>query len=587
MALPLTKTQVVWSAKAASETKALGADFVRLPTKVIEVVTTGFSGTLDIQGAAGATATKDNVAYTQLGQDGAQLASNDQLSYTLSTARARYLVVEPYAAMQLVMTRSAGTITVTVVGWETAVSPPMQVKVTNPDGTNVGGTGGTASTDEADMTEGSSSGTPMEIGAESAMLRAAETAGKLHIVRGDLFRTPYWRVAFQDAVKKSIDDVLDVIGAENVKLFLPLWAQSGGTIRDLLRRYVTFTASGPTLGQSSPAGFCASFDGVNDYIQQDAITGATAGAGWQDMQASTAVCVQKLVTFGGRPGFGRFKIKKTGSPDGNLQVQIRTAKDGAAISNGTSGNLACSLVAASAVWRGFSFATAPSCAKGTTYYLAVLYSGNTNADGSNYISVQYDGAGGYGQGRNYYDGATWTDTAGEDCACDIYRADLAFGTDDWTAVQLLTNGASSPGYRQAVTARGMTVQSFIHLTHLDGYWYSSVNDGSDRGASWYTWPVSQFLVMATTFSYTDATAKIKLYANGALVASGDGTATTATQLQAQPLVIGANIGATGAIDSYWSGLIGPTIIAKGALTAANVGKVSHYLLPLRKLQEAV
>ena len=124
MALPFTHSQVVWTDKAATETKALDAvEFSRCPAKVIEVITTGFSGTLDIQGRVGVEATNDNAAYILMGQDGAQAATNNQLSWTTSTGRFRYLVLEPYPYMQLVMTRSAGSVTINVFGWQGIISP--------------------------------------------------------------------------------------------------------------------------------------------------------------------------------------------------------------------------------------------------------------------------------------------------------------------------------------------------------------------------------------------------------------------------------------------------------------------------------
>lgn len=124
MTLPFTHSQQVWSAQAATATKALDTvEFSRCPTKVVEVITTGFSGTLDIQGKVGPASTHDNVAYILMGQDGAQAAVNNQLSWTTNTSRFRYLVLEPYPYIQLVMTRTAGSVTINVFGWQGIVSP--------------------------------------------------------------------------------------------------------------------------------------------------------------------------------------------------------------------------------------------------------------------------------------------------------------------------------------------------------------------------------------------------------------------------------------------------------------------------------
>lgn len=115
MSLPFTKQESVWSSKATTETVTLDTEFSLCMTKIIEVITTGFSGTLDIKGKQADAATYDNVLYSLMGQV-AQVPSVAQLSYTTDTNRYRYVVPEYWHRMQLVMTRTAGSITVDVVG---------------------------------------------------------------------------------------------------------------------------------------------------------------------------------------------------------------------------------------------------------------------------------------------------------------------------------------------------------------------------------------------------------------------------------------------------------------------------------------
>ncbi|MDO8704764.1 MAG: hypothetical protein Q7J84_07445 [Sulfuricaulis sp.] len=141
MALPYTYYENIWTAQAVTATAILKGEIARLcPTKVIEIVTTGFSGTLDIQGRISPAVTLDNVSYVLLGQGAPQAASAAQLTWTTDTARYRYLIAEPYLDMSLVMTRSAGSVTVNVGGWglSTIQSGAALAKLAANSGVDVG-----------------------------------------------------------------------------------------------------------------------------------------------------------------------------------------------------------------------------------------------------------------------------------------------------------------------------------------------------------------------------------------------------------------------------------------------------------------
>ena len=116
MALPYTVSQSVWVAKDASETKELASELSKCATTVIEVITTGFTGTLDIKGKDSEGAAYDNVRYVPLNA-AIYFPSVAQISYGApDTARYRYCVAEYWYRLQLVMARTAGSITVNVVG---------------------------------------------------------------------------------------------------------------------------------------------------------------------------------------------------------------------------------------------------------------------------------------------------------------------------------------------------------------------------------------------------------------------------------------------------------------------------------------
>lgn len=117
MARPYVVEEKIFDGADATETKSLKFEFAICSTKVVEIITTGFSGTVDIKGSVDQNATKDNVTYAQLGQGAALSQANAQLPFTTSTARARYVVVEPYPYMEIVMTRTAGSVDISVFGY--------------------------------------------------------------------------------------------------------------------------------------------------------------------------------------------------------------------------------------------------------------------------------------------------------------------------------------------------------------------------------------------------------------------------------------------------------------------------------------
>jgi len=388
---------------------------------------------------------------------------------------------------------------------------------------------------------------------------------------------------------RAIDQILDLIGPEYIKLFLPMWETYGTTLKDLLKPDLTFTVSGALLNQDGPFGKCVYCDGVNDSIQQDPIIDAyaTISDSTQQLEAPTAVAVQKLKTFTNKVSFIRVKIFKTGEPDGNVHLEIRTAKDGAAIANGTSVSFACASVGGGAERRGFNFAITPILSKATTYYLALVYDGNTNAAAGTSIGWSYDSAGGYGQGRNYFDGAGWTDTVTNDHAFQIYDDRLQI-PDDWSLIvcaKALMTGLSLYGVFGGAVLSSNTRPCICYNT--SGYVELAFCDTITRYCTPRRWPLNDSNVWGVTFSKASGTAKTNAFLNGVFQASGDGAAATAHQAITQPWTIGSCIYSNGTTNGFFKGYVGPAIMASRTLTPAEVAKVSHNLLVMRKLREAV
>ena len=116
MSLPYVVSQAIWSAKEATETVELKSDFERCAVTVIEIATTGFSGTIDIQGKLHELGSYANVPYIRQDQSSIQTPSVAQISYTTNTSTYRYVILGYWRRLQLVMTRSAGSITCGVAG---------------------------------------------------------------------------------------------------------------------------------------------------------------------------------------------------------------------------------------------------------------------------------------------------------------------------------------------------------------------------------------------------------------------------------------------------------------------------------------
>ena len=147
MSIPLIVTAPVFVAADATETKTLksiNTEFQKCVSLIYEVDRTGFSGTLDFQTATPPGGTSANSLWTELDSETSADArpSNDQISWTADTGRNRYLVPISGVEPRVVMTRSAGTVTVNVTGYGVPLaSPVITVIGSRADGSSVASAG--------------------------------------------------------------------------------------------------------------------------------------------------------------------------------------------------------------------------------------------------------------------------------------------------------------------------------------------------------------------------------------------------------------------------------------------------------------
>lgn len=398
--------------------------------------------------------------------------------------------------------------------------------------------------------------------------------------------------AQKDYSMKAYENIIDIIGAENIKLLLPMWETSGTTFRDLLRSDMTFTGNGVTLAQPGTLHPIPSFDGVNDCIIRDSITQNTAGVADIKMDGPTIKLATRMVAVATIPGFVRLKVKRLGTLN-NATIQVSFFSDNAGAPNAlvgaTSTPLACSVVNTYYENRGFVIPTPPNLQKNQNYWIVLEYAalGGDTVDANNCIIWCCEqGANTYGQRRAVYNGATWTATDTENHVFGLWDDRLILDGDFSVIVPVLASH-SDVSTRYIFTTCGMVSAespSLGILYHSAGNIYTYAYDSVLRSGIRYRYPLNQFNIWGLTFSKAKDTAKITTYQNGMSTGTINGGLNTALTPQAQPLTIGANVSASGLNAYFMQGRIGPFITTKNELTAANMAKVTNQLLALRRLQ---
>lgn len=116
MTLPYIVSQAVWNGKAETESVELKSEFELCKVVVVEITTIGFTGTIDIQGKIHELSAFSNVPWVRQDQAAAQTPSISQIAPSTDTAVYRYVICGYWRRLKLVMTRSAGSITVGVGG---------------------------------------------------------------------------------------------------------------------------------------------------------------------------------------------------------------------------------------------------------------------------------------------------------------------------------------------------------------------------------------------------------------------------------------------------------------------------------------
>ena len=389
---------------------------------------------------------------------------------------------------------------------------------------------------------------------------------------------------------RAYDEIISVIGSENIVTFLPLW-ESNGVFKDLLKQHITFTGSNFTYNRvDGVLHEVPQFNGGTSKITQVPETQATVDNANQTLVAPTHIATQTLGGLSAEVGFIRLKLKRVGNPTGNVHLEIRNAKDGTAVTNGVSQSLAVTNIETSAVYKGFVFSQAPKLQKNVTYYIALVYEDGAIIDGSNHIAWHYDSTGSYGKGSAIYNGG-WMEYSGRDFAFDLYANDIVLDGDFTMIALAQLDDKVSLATRNVISGTGMTDVGVVGLQYSAiGTIAARANDlSSARAAHWYRHP-STWQALAYTYDADAIAEKVKLFSNGYKVAVADGVSGTVgnpTKRLAQPLTIGSLTTTSGLISEVFAGKISSVIIVKRALSVQEIGQVSQILLSQRKRMGAL
>lgn len=401
--------------------------------------------------------------------------------------------------------------------------------------------------------------------------------------------------AQKDIAMRAYENIIDTIGAENIKCLLPCWETSGTVLQDLLQPgNVRFGAIGVTLNQPGLLHQVPSFNGTSTAVIEKAVAENQTAQTSLNITTGTHQASQKVEAVALSVGKIRLQLARVGSlASATVQIEIKTDNagvPGTLVTNGTSEAVPCSAIQTSVNYVGFGFTTPPNLQKNQQYWVCFKYATATGVDASNYILWRYDSAGTYGQPRAYFDGTTWTATAGQSMAFQLYNDALKL-PDDFTVIVGCKPSSWAVGSYKFVFWGGFTpafASKYLGIMyHPEGKLRMSGSDGTQRPADSYRFPQDNNKVYAVSFNKTNSIAKVKAYIDGILSGTADGAANTAHELSCTPMALGAGASQIGDLNNAFIGQIGPLIYCNGELTATQIGKVTNQLRAWQRAQGGI
>jgi hypothetical protein len=408
--------------------------------------------------------------------------------------------------------------------------------------------------------------------------------------------------AQKDIIAKAIDDVVNTIGLDYINVFLPCNEKSGTVLKDLIRPEKVFDVSGATLGIGNYGfGSVVSFDGVNDLVLERPSFQYANSSSYIELNSGSLKLAQRLPFVSCMVTNVILHLQIVGSlPSAKLVVKLVRESNGVPGTTeiAVSSELPCSVLSdtnTNPKRRHFLFSSptqirwSAGINESARTWFVLEYSNATGVDTSNYVKVFYDTTG-VSEPMAQYNGTNWTVNSSASLYHMVYD-------DYWypavnSDVSIITGLGNVPETTGAKTL--VTIPSIGMTT--GGYTASAVFFQSAHNIlSWWTLSgyfgnyLSNYGVTVVTSSYAASTGKNKLYINGRLVKTSDGTANTGLiEYRTFGILFGVGLKRFDLYyDWYGSGYVGPFILCNRILSSSEVSKVSNAILQLRKYRVGV
>ena len=390
--------------------------------------------------------------------------------------------------------------------------------------------------------------------------------------RADVVTRPH----ADDVVRRVYDKIIDVIGAENISVFLPMWETSGTEFADLLNPLLKFThnIAPANLGVDGVLHRVPRFSVGTMATQKAEVRNIVPTGSVAKLDSVTKKIAQKISNVPTSIGLIRVRIKKFGTITGTTSIKVSIYTDvagepGVLVGTSTT-QLTGAYIGTADSMRGFNWPQ-PLNITNEAYWIVFEVASGSEISGSNYIEFALGD--GYANPSATYDGSAWSNNASP-LVFEVFNDDITFPGD--ASFIVAANLTSRIATHYAFGVGSLSVDAFA-LSYTDKHElrYAVVAGGGAAVAT----PkniVGTDVVIGGTFSKSSSTNKRAMYV-GRKAIYADGSAGASIDAPLNPLTIGSHISYVSGSSFSWNGPLGPFILTKTTLTPSQMGDVVQLL----------
>lgn len=379
-----------------------------------------------------------------------------------------------------------------------------------------------------------------------------------------------------DIVRQTYDKIIDVIGAENISVFLPMWETSGTEFADLLNPLLKFThnIAPANLGVDGVLHRVPRFSSGTMATQKAEVRNIVPTGSVAKLDSVTKKIAQKISNVPTSIGLIRVRVKKIGTITATTSIKVSIYTDAAGepgVLVGTSATqLTGAYISTADSMRGFNWPQ-PLNITNEAYWIVFEVASGSEISGSNYIEFALGD--GYENPSATYDGSAWSNNASP-LVFDVFNDDITFPGD--ASFIVAANLTSQIGTHYAFGVGSLSTDAFT-LSYTDKH--NLTHNISGAGVGPIVIPkniVGTDVVIGGTFSKSSSTNKRALYV-GRKAIYADGNAGVSIDAPLHPLTIGSHIIYSSGSTFSWNGPLGPFILTKTTLTPSQMGDVVQLL----------